>query len=191
MFHAGLNRHSSTLIAKGGLSKPSRCTGGIHTARESPYNIHSRSPGWLLAIGVCVCVGLIASLLSSSVTTDSAKDSAMDETPTPKYAGKILEELLESQNQSFVLGLRLNLPFHEVEAIHSQFLNPRDRLLHIIIAFLRQAEPRPTWKVIVEALRNPIVNLRALAKRVEAAHSSECNINSYMIHEFMILYPHS
>ena len=95
---------------------------------------------------------------------------AVDETLQENDTGKVLEELLEAQNQSHVLGLQLNLPLHDVEAIHLQYQNPRNRLLHIIIAFLRQAEPRPTWRVIVEALRNPTVNLPALARRVQAAH---------------------
>ena len=94
----------------------------------------------------------------------------MDETLTESDAADILEELLSAQNQSYLLGMKLKLPLHEVEAIHLKYLDPRERLLHVIIAFLRQAEPRPTWRVIVEALRNPIVNLPALAKRVEAAH---------------------
>ena len=70
-----------------------------------------------------------------------------------------------------MLGLMLNLPLREVEAIFTKYSDPRDRLLHIIIAFLRQAEPRPTWRVIVGALRSPIVNRPspALAKKVEAA----------------------
>ena len=82
----------------------------------------------------------------------------------------ILEALLDAQNQSYKLGLRLNLPVREVEAIFTKYLDPCDRLLQIIIAFLRQAEPRPTWRVIVDALRSPAVNLTALARRVEAAH---------------------
>ena len=94
----------------------------------------------------------------------------MDETLSESDAADILEELLSAQNQSYLLGIKLKLPIHEVEAIHLRYLYPRERLLHVIIAFLRQAEPRPTWRVIVEALRNPIVNLPALARRVEATH---------------------
>ena len=52
----------------------------------------------------------------------------------------------------------------------NKYQDPKDRLYHIIIAFLSQAEPRPTWRVIVDALRSPVVNLTALAERVEAAH---------------------
>ena len=72
-----------------------------------------------------------------------------------------------------MLGLVLNLPVREVEAIFTKYSDPRDRLVHIIIAFLGQEEPRPTWRVIVGALRRPIVNLTALARRVEAAHFSD------------------
>ena len=82
----------------------------------------------------------------------------------------IFEELLEAMNQAYVLGLKMNLPSHEVDAISAAYTNARDRLLQVILAFLRRAEPRPTWRVIVDALRSPAVNLTALAERVEAAH---------------------
>jgi hypothetical protein len=38
---------------------------------------------------------------------------------------------------------------------------------------LNGAEPRSTWRVIVDALRNPVVNLLALARKIEAAHISD------------------
>ena len=94
----------------------------------------------------------------------------MDKTLATDDAVKILEELLPAQNKSHPLGLVLNLPYHEVEAIHMQYQNPQERLLRVIIEFLNQVEPRPTWEVIVEALRSRAVNLPALARRVEAAY---------------------
>ena len=81
----------------------------------------------------------------------------------------VLEELLPAQTKSYVLGLKLKLQQHVVEAIHKEL--PSDqRLLQILIKFLEQAEPRPTWRVIVDALKSPVVGLTALARRVEAAH---------------------
>ena len=77
---------------------------------------------------------------------------------------------MAGQNSAHLLGLMLNVKPHDVEAIQNKYQDPRDRLYHIIIAFLRQAEPRPTWRVIVGALRSRTVNLTALAERVEAAH---------------------
>ena len=88
----------------------------------------------------------------------------------PNDAAEVLEELLDAQNQSYVLGLKLKIPLADVDAIHGSYSSPRDRLLQVIIAFLKQEQTGPTWRVIVDALRNPAVNLPALAKRVEAAH---------------------
>ena len=95
---------------------------------------------------------------------------AIDDTLKPDEASDVLDELLPAQNQSYVFGLKLKLPPHDVEAIHCKYLDPKERLLHILLAFTNQVEPRPTWRVIVEALRTPAVNRPALARRVEAAH---------------------
>ena len=104
----------------------------------------------------------------TSLATNSAP--ATDDTLTPDDAGKILEELLEAQNHAQLLALAMKVNPRDVETIHATYQQPKDRLLHIIIAFLRQSETRPTWRVIVDALRSPAVNLPALARRVEAAH---------------------
>ena len=77
---------------------------------------------------------------------------------------------MAAQNSAHLLGLMLNVKPRDVDAILIKYQDPKDRLYHIIIAFLGQAEPRPTWRVIVGALRSPVVNLTALARRVEAAH---------------------
>ena len=83
----------------------------------------------------------------------------------------VLEELLPAQNKSYELGLKLKLPQYAVEAIHSKDLPPDKYLFKVLIKFLQQVEPRPTWRVIVQALKSPVVDLPALAKAVEAAHS--------------------
>ena len=91
-------------------------------------------------------------------------------TLTPSDAVNVLEEILEAQNQAYVLGLKLALPLHIVEGICMNHSTPRDRLLQVLIQFMKQVEPRPTWKAIITALRSPAVNLPQLAMRVEAAH---------------------
>ena len=103
--------------------------------------------------------------------TDVAPDSDY-ETLTPDDAVRVLESLLPAQNESFVLGLELKLPPHEVEAIYSRHPGAKDRLLHIILAFLKQSKPRPTWIAIIKALRSPTVNLTALADGLVATHCS-------------------
>ena len=93
-----------------------------------------------------------------------------DVTLTERDAKDILAELLEAMNRACELGLVLKLLPHEVEAIRKTYPDPRELLLQVILVFLSQAESRPTWRVIVDALRSPAVNLTALAERVEAAH---------------------
>ena len=95
---------------------------------------------------------------------------AVDEALKPNDAGKILVELLDAQNHAHLLGLMMNVKPRDVEAIQATYQQPKDRLLHIIMAFLQQAEPRPTWRAIVDALKSPVVGLTALARRVETAH---------------------
>ena len=93
-----------------------------------------------------------------------------DDLLTTDDAVNVLEEVVEAENKSFALGLKLKLPLHVVEGICTTYSQPRDRLLQVLIEFTKQVDPRPTWRAIVDALRSPAVNLPQLAMRVEAAH---------------------
>ena len=79
----------------------------------------------------------------------------------------VFEELLPAQVQSFYLGIRLRLLHYVVDAIHKLYLQPQDRLYHVLVEFLKKVEPRPTWRVIVDALRSPTVDLPQLAEEIE------------------------
>ena len=103
------------------------------------------------------------------MTTYSAAPTG-DEPLTPDDAVKVLEEILEAQNQSRFLGLKLNVPDYIVTGIHTRYIDPKDRLYYILVEFLRHADPKPTWRAIVAALRSPAVSLPQLAMKVEAAH---------------------
>ena len=94
----------------------------------------------------------------------------MDKTLTPHDAVVVWEELLPAQNKPYELGLKLELQPYDVKAIHSNNLSPKRYLFEVLIKFLQQAEPRPTWRVILVALKSPAVNLTALAKELETAH---------------------
>ena len=93
-----------------------------------------------------------------------------DELLTPDDAVDVLEEMLEAENYPYVLGLKLKLPQPLVEAICEKYSLPRIRLLHVLIEFTKKADPKPTWRTIIAALRSPAVDLPKLATKVEAAH---------------------
>lgn len=81
-----------------------------------------------------------------------------------------LEELMEAENESYILGLKLKLPRHVVEGIHENHSKPRDRLLHVLLEFNEQTDPRSTWRLIVNALRSGVINLNKLANKIESKH---------------------
>ena len=89
-----------------------------------------------------------------------------DELLAEKDIAGVVEEMLEAQNCSYKLGLKLGLEPHLLDSIHSE----KDQFkcfLQVITEFIRQA-PSPTWRLLVEALRSRLVNLPQLAKKVEA-----------------------
>ena len=95
---------------------------------------------------------------------------SVDRTLTPSDAGEVLKELLDASSQSYSLGLQLGLSTQVVDGIHKAYSNREECILHIIQEFLKLLEPRPTWKVIVEALRSSAVNLPAMAKKIKTAY---------------------
>ena len=54
----------------------------------------------------------------------------VDETLRPEDAGKILEELVDAQNQAHLLGLAMNVNSHEVEFIQATYQQPKEASPH-------------------------------------------------------------
>ena len=65
------------------------------------------------------------------------------------------------------LARKLKIPDHTVEAIEKQYIDSQERLYHVIVEFVKQVEPRPMWRIIIDALRSSIVNLPRLAEEFE------------------------
>ena len=79
----------------------------------------------------------------------------------------VVRKILDLRTKSDLLGRMLELPAATVESIHQQYSDPKYRLFHIIDEFVKQVEPPPTWKVILEALRNPLIGEAHLAQVIE------------------------
>ena len=94
---------------------------------------------------------------------------AGDTVLTPNDGTGVVMKLIPAENKSYELGLALKLPQHKVESIHMMFSEPQMRLLYVIMEFLL-TNPRPTWRLIIDALKSPLVNFPWLGREVEAAH---------------------
>ena len=97
---------------------------------------------------------------------DTFKDRILNQDDVPGVVCEILDVLTKSD----LFGRVLKLPKATVESIHLQYSNPQDRLFHIIDEFVKQVEPLPTWRVIVEALRNPLISQHRLAQEIESKY---------------------
>ena len=91
---------------------------------------------------------------------------------------EVLRQLVKAKNKAYEIGLELKLPQYEVESIRDTYQDPQERLTRVIEKFLKQACPDPTWRVIVDALRSPLVNNAQLAKEIETAHFADSIIAS-------------
>ena len=92
---------------------------------------------------------------------------AMEDLLTADDAAKVHHRLMEAAPRAAEIGERLGLQRERIDRIKSENLREEDQLHKVIVAFLGQAEPKPTWRVILEALRSAEVNLSPLADRIE------------------------
>ena len=95
--------------------------------------------------------------------TDKAGVKTLDESDVTD----ICSDIIAAQTKSEQLGRVLRVPSHTVNSIIQQYTKPEDRLFHVIDEFVIHIEPTPTWRVILDALRNPLVNLPRLAENIE------------------------
>ena len=104
------------------------------------------------------------------VYLDSFAAPAGQETLKQGDLGEIVETILDAKDKAYELGLKLKLRPIDVKSICRTHQDPQDRLTAIIEYLLKQVEPRPTWRLIVDALRSHLVNLPRLAEEVVAKH---------------------
>ena len=97
---------------------------------------------------------------------DPFKDRILSQDDVPD----VVCEILDVQTKSDLFGRVLKLPATNVESIHQQYSNPQERLFHIIDELVKQVEPPPTWRVILEALRNRLIGHSRLAQDIESKY---------------------
>ena len=79
-------------------------------------------------------------------------------------------EIFDVRTKSDKFGRVLKLPKATVDCIYQQYSDPQDRLFAVLDEFVKQVEPPPTWRVIVEALRHPLIGQHRLAQEIESKY---------------------
>ena len=91
----------------------------------------------------------------------------MDRTLDSKDSTDIARKLLGLENKAQNLGRVLELPKYIIDITPPPSHVTHAAILYIIDELLKQVEPRPTWTVILAALRHPLVGEAGLARDIE------------------------
>ena len=97
---------------------------------------------------------------------DVFKDRILNQEDVPK----VVCEILEVQTKSNTFGRVLGVPKVTVDSIHQRRSDPQECLIGVLDEFVKQVEPPPTWRVILEALRNPLIGQHRLAQKIESKY---------------------
>ena len=108
---------------------------------------------------------------------------------TTKDLRAVLSALWDARPKWYNIGLELGLTVEDLDIIAETNLKDADKCLTEILAqWLRQANPLPTWSIVVKALRSQIVNLTQLASKIENESLDPATTPTYRnIREFQAL----
>ena len=82
----------------------------------------------------------------------------------------ILRDLRCARTNWYYIGLQLKESVDTLDAIRDRFTDPDDCLLAVITHWLKQIQPRPTWRALVIALKTHSIGEGQLASRLEREH---------------------
>ena len=84
-----------------------------------------------------------------------------------------VEELWDVNYKSKILATVLKLPECTVDAIHEGQCVTRHPFTNVVMQFIKHT-PRPTWRIILDALRDPLISKPLLAESIEMnLHSTQ------------------
>ncbi|CAI8028826.1 hypothetical protein GBAR_LOCUS16380 [Geodia barretti] len=84
-------------------------------------------------------------------------------------AVNIVRQLLDVQIKAKTFGRLLELSRAIIEVTPQLTGDPQALSFYIIDEFLKQVDPRPTWRLILNALRDPLIGEHSLAQEIEVS----------------------
>ena len=109
-------------------------------------------------------------MLEFSAFLFAEADQFKDRTLNEEDVSNVVCEIFEVQAKSYTFGRVLRLPKVAVDSIHRQHSDPQECLFRVLDEFVKQVEPPPTWRVIVEALKNPLIGFHRLSHKIKRKH---------------------
>ena len=82
----------------------------------------------------------------------------------------VRNELFDAAMKWYDIGLEVGLECSTLDNIRDMYQDNKDCLREMIKCFLNQVNPRPSWKIVVDALRSKAVNFGQLAETIENSY---------------------
>ena len=102
-------------------------------------------------------------------TIISAVDTVLEKRLNKDDATDIVRHLLDVQSKAKTLGRLLKVPKAIIDVTPQSTSDPQAPLFHIIDECLKQVDPKPTWRLILNALRDPLIGEHSLAQEIEVS----------------------
>ena len=116
-------------------------------------------------------------------------DAFKDRLLSPDDVPDVMCEIFDVGTKSDKFGRVLKLPKATVDSIYQKYSDPQDRLFAVLDEFVKQVEPPPTWRVIVAALRHPLIGQHRLAQEIESKYCprppTDDGSYTYSVHQSM------
>ena len=88
---------------------------------------------------------------------------------------KVQKELISAQNQWYDLGLALDLSSSTLDSIKGKKDSTKVCLREMLKEWLKRTNPKPSWRAVVEGLRDVTVEENQLAEEVEKKYCSSAS----------------
>ena len=95
------------------------------------------------------------------------------DTLTMDDLGTLMNALHDVIDIWFRFGVQLKVPVTRLNAIKTQYANPDDCLMHMLISWLSNASPSPTWQTVVDALCCASIGRQRVAEKIQQTYCKQ------------------
>ena len=86
----------------------------------------------------------------------------------------LLTELHPVRASWYNIGLHLDIPYTTLDCFMRNYTDPLDLMREMLKHWIKASvDPHPTWKVVVTALRSPLVNEKNVAAQLESKYCKQ------------------
>ena len=101
---------------------------------------------------------------------------------TAKDLWKVQNILWEVCEKWFDIGIQLKLEPNNLNKIEANFKTVEECCRKMLLTWLSQVDPKPTWAALVEALKSPPVKCEYVARKIELEHLQKPESSQNQVH---------